>query len=183
VGNEITGDIFSYLGRFSSLFYIFFTILVILIAYWTYQDARKRGFGPYFWLILIITTGIVFPYAYYFIKKANWVFLSISIPSGGLIPWLIYLLVRPPWTKEDLEMENLEREALNLEREYWAFLLSKEKLKCPNCGAPIKENWLVCPYCHTRLKKECVYCGKPLELDWDICPYCGHEQPKEEKKK
>jgi hypothetical protein len=32
---------------------------------------------------------------------------------------------------------------------------------------------VVCPTCHTRLKKICPTCKKNLELPWNICPYCA----------
>jgi len=180
--NQNSTDIFEPLKAYTAYFYLVLILFIILIAYWVYQDSKKRGFGQYFWSILVIFGGIVFPFIYNAIGNPTWIFHILSFPIGGIIPLLIYLIVRPLWTKDDLELDKLEKETLQLEREYWAFLLSKEKMKCPNCGAPIKENWLICPYCKTVLKKECSFCGKPIDLDWDMCPYCGHKQKEEEKK-
>lgn len=179
---EFVGDIFEPLIKYTTYFYIVLILLNLLLAYWAFQDSKKRGFGPYLWLILILFGGVIFPFIYKALANPTWIFHILSIPIGGLIPLLIYLLIRPPWTKEELEIDRLERETLQLEREYWAYLLSREKAKCPSCGAPIRENFLICPYCKTKLKKECTFCGKPIEIDWDVCPYCGHEQRKKEEK-
>jgi RNA polymerase subunit RPABC4/transcription elongation factor Spt4 len=37
----------------------------------------------------------------------------------------------------------------------------------------VKDDWQVCPNCHTKLKKTCENCNKFMELPWNICPYCG----------
>ena len=42
----------------------------------------------------------------------------------------------------------------------------------------IEKEWILCPYCHTKIKKKCVHCGNPIELPWNICPYCGEQQQK-----
>jgi RNA polymerase subunit RPABC4/transcription elongation factor Spt4 len=52
----------------------------------------------------------------------------------------------------------------------------EEKPVCPGCGRPIKDDWQVCPYCHTKLRKPCVNCGQMLELSWNLCPYCASSQ-------
>ncbi|HVN16143.1 MAG TPA: zinc ribbon domain-containing protein, partial [Anaerolineales bacterium] len=41
----------------------------------------------------------------------------------------------------------------------------------------VKDEWQVCPNCHTKLKKTCHNCGKLMELPWNICPYCGTPAP------
>ena len=33
---------------------------------------------------------------------------------------------------------------------------------------------MVCPYCHTKLRKPCPHCGRLLHLRWTVCPYCGN---------
>ena len=37
----------------------------------------------------------------------------------------------------------------------------------------MKDDWQVCPNCHTKLKKNCENCNGLMELPWYICPYCG----------
>jgi predicted amidophosphoribosyltransferase len=81
---------------------------------------------------------------------------------------LIYLLIRPRETLSEAYERSLEEEALLQEIE--------EKPVCPGCGQRVKENWQVCPSCHTRLKKVCPTCGNLLELPWNLCPHCAAPQ-------
>jgi RNA polymerase subunit RPABC4/transcription elongation factor Spt4 len=48
---------------------------------------------------------------------------------------------------------------------------------CPGCERRVKDDWQVCPNCHTKLKKTCNECGKLMELPWNLCPYCGTPAP------
>ncbi len=81
---------------------------------------------------------------------------------------LVYLVLRPPERLSEQYERALEEEALLREIE--------DKLVCPGCGAAAKEEWRVCPYCHTRLKKECQNCHELLDLSWTLCPYCEAPQ-------
>lgn len=78
---------------------------------------------------------------------------------------LVYLILRPPKTLEEDYQKTLEEEAL---------LQALEDLPlCPGCERRVKDDWQVCPNCHTKLKKNCENCNKLMELPWNICPYCG----------
>jgi RNA polymerase subunit RPABC4/transcription elongation factor Spt4 len=78
---------------------------------------------------------------------------------------LVYLILRPPRTLEEEYQRTLEEEAL---------LQALEDLPlCPGCERRVKDDWQVCPNCHTKLKKNCENCGRLMELPWNICPYCG----------
>lgn len=88
----------------------------------------------------------------------------LSIPGV-----LVYLILRPPRTLEEEYQRTLEEEAL---------LQALEDLPlCPGCERRVKDDWLVCPNCHTKLKKNCHNCGKLMELSWNLCPYCGTPAP------
>ncbi len=78
---------------------------------------------------------------------------------------LIYILLRPKETLAEAYERSLEEEALLQGIE--------EALNCPGCGNRVREDWLVCPNCHTKLKKSCTNCGQALNLRWNVCPYCG----------
>ncbi len=80
---------------------------------------------------------------------------------------LVYLILRPRETLVEQYERALEEEALLQEIE--------EKPVCPGCGHATKDDWRVCPYCHTKLKKPCPHCGQLLELPWRICPYCENQ--------
>jgi RNA polymerase subunit RPABC4/transcription elongation factor Spt4 len=84
---------------------------------------------------------------------------------------LVYLILRPHETLAEQYERALEEEALLQEIE--------DKRVCPGCGHPIKESWRICPYCHTKLKKQCQHCGELLDLPWTICPYCESPQIEE----
>jgi RNA polymerase subunit RPABC4/transcription elongation factor Spt4 len=82
---------------------------------------------------------------------------------------VVYLILRPRNTLEDEYQQTLEEEAL--------LQAIEDNQLCPGCGRRVKENWLVCPNCHTKLKKNCHQCGKLMELPWQLCPYCGTPAP------
>lgn len=82
---------------------------------------------------------------------------------------LIYLIIRPNQTLEEQYQYALEEEALLQSIE--------ENVLCPGCGRHVREDWLICPSCHTKLKKNCHHCGKLMELPWNLCPYCGTPAP------
>jgi RNA polymerase subunit RPABC4/transcription elongation factor Spt4 len=78
---------------------------------------------------------------------------------------IVYLILRPMRTLEEDYQHTLEEESL---------LQTLEDLPlCPGCERRVRDDWQVCPNCHTKLKKTCENCGKLMELPWNICPYCG----------
>lgn len=50
-------------------------------------------------------------------------------------------------------------------------------LQCPNCNAPVNEQFRACPTCGTPLKNQCPSCNQPLEATWKICPFCSEPVP------
>jgi RNA polymerase subunit RPABC4/transcription elongation factor Spt4 len=82
---------------------------------------------------------------------------------------LVYLIIRPPRTLEDDYQQSLEEEALLQSIE--------DNPLCPGCGRRIAGDWVVCPNCHTRLKKSCHQCGRLMDLPWNLCPFCGTPAP------
>lgn len=96
--------------------------------------------------------------------------LAVLVVAVLFLPGiLIYLILRPPRTLEDEYQHTLEEEALLQSIE--------ESTLCPGCGRRIKDNWTVCPNCHTKLRKACHQCGKLMELPWNLCPFCGTPAP------
>ena len=82
---------------------------------------------------------------------------------------IVYLILRPMRTLEEEYQHTLEEESL---------LQALEELPlCPGCERRVRDDWQVCPNCHTQLKKSCHHCGKLMELPWNICPYCGTPVP------
>lgn len=82
---------------------------------------------------------------------------------------LVYLILRPSRTIEEEYQHTLEEESL---------LQALEDMPlCPGCERRVRDDWQVCPNCHTKLKKNCSQCGRLMELPWNICPYCGTPVP------
>lgn len=78
------------------------------------------------------------------------------------------MILRPPETLSEAYERALEEEALLQEIE--------ERPTCPGCSRTVEANWMLCPHCHTRLKKVCPDCNSLMELQWNLCPFCGNRQ-------
>ena len=78
---------------------------------------------------------------------------------------LFYFILRPQETLAEAYERSLEEEALLQDIE--------ERLVCPGCKRKIQSDFVICPDCHTRLRKSCPNCRRLLHLKWNICPYCG----------
>ncbi|MBQ6342980.1 MAG: zinc ribbon domain-containing protein [Anaerolineaceae bacterium] len=99
------------------------------------------------------------------------IILSVLFLIVLFIPGIfVYLFIRPRKTFEQKYQDAIEEEALLRE-----IGVSE---RCPSCGHNIEKDWILCPYCHTKVKKKCVNCGNALELPWNLCPYCGEQQQK-----
>jgi RNA polymerase subunit RPABC4/transcription elongation factor Spt4 len=96
--------------------------------------------------------------------------LAVLVVAILFLPGIvIYLILRPGRTLEQEYQQTLEEEAL--------LQAVEESPLCPGCGRRVKDNWIVCPNCHTKIKKNCHHCGKLMELPWNLCPYCGTPAP------
>lgn len=96
--------------------------------------------------------------------------LAILVVLLFFLPGLVvYLILRPSKTMEEEYQNTLEEEAM--------LQAIEESQLCAGCGRRVKEGWLVCPNCHTKLKKPCHQCGKLIELPWNMCPFCGTPVP------
>lgn len=96
--------------------------------------------------------------------------LAVLVVAVLFLPGIVvYLILRPRHTLEDEYQRTLEEEAL---------LQSIEETPvCPGCSRRTQPLWMVCPNCHTKLKKPCHHCGKLMELPWNLCPYCSTPTP------
>lgn len=96
--------------------------------------------------------------------------LAVLVVTLLFLPGVvIYLILRPSRTLDEEYQRALEEEALLRSIE--------ETPMCPGCGRKVKDSWMVCPNCHTKLRKSCHKCGKLMELPWNLCPYCGTPEP------
>lgn len=90
---------------------------------------------------------------------------TLMVVVFGPLGLLLYFLLRPPDTLAELYERSLEEEALLQD--------ISERPRCPGCSRLIEKEWVVCPDCHTRLKKNCPTCDHVLHLRWTVCPYCA----------
>lgn len=96
--------------------------------------------------------------------------LAVLLVALLFLPGLvIYFILRPSKTIEEEYQHSLEEEALLQSLE--------DNPICPGCGRKAQTAWIVCPNCHTRLKKPCHHCQRLLELSWNLCPYCATPAP------
>jgi RNA polymerase subunit RPABC4/transcription elongation factor Spt4 len=95
-----------------------------------------------------------------------WALVAILFNVFG---WAIYMVVRPPEYADDAHERELEIRAKEVE-------LLREGQTCPSCQKPVEPDYLICPSCMKKLRKECVECKRALKLDWAVCPYCKTKQ-------
>ena len=146
---SILNTIQPFVIMFAALFAAFLTATWISVVIWAFRDIRARSRDIFAQILATLLVLIFFP----------------LFPLPGLA---IYLILRPRETLSEIYERSLEEEALLQGIE--------ERLACPGCNRRIEEEFMICPTCHTRLKKACPACGRLLHLRWNICPYCGAVQ-------
>ncbi len=90
--------------------------------------------------------------------------IVVCIPFAG-IP--LHLILRPRQTLAEKYERSLEEEYLRRDIE--------EKFVCPTCQRPVEPDFVLCPHCHTSLRRRCGSCARVIDLTWNICPYCGYD--------
>jgi RNA polymerase subunit RPABC4/transcription elongation factor Spt4 len=146
---SILATIQPFVIMFAALFAAFLTAVWVSVVIWTFRDIRSRSRDVFAQILATLMVLVFFPF----------------FPFPGLI---LYLLLRPRETLAEIYERSLEEETLLQGIE--------ERLACPGCNRRIEEEFMICPTCHTRLKKACPACGRLLHLRWNICPYCGAVQ-------
>jgi RNA polymerase subunit RPABC4/transcription elongation factor Spt4 len=146
---SILNTIQPFVIMFVALFVAFLTATWISAVIWTFRDIRARSRDIFAHILATLMVFIFFP----------------LFPLPGL---MLYFILRPRETLAEVYERSLEEEALLQGIE--------ERLACPGCNRRIEEDFMICPTCHTRLKKECPTCGRLLHLRWNICPFCGAVQ-------
>jgi RNA polymerase subunit RPABC4/transcription elongation factor Spt4 len=90
--------------------------------------------------------------------------LVLLLPFVG-VP--LHLILRPPQTLAEKYERELEQEYLRRDIE--------EKYVCPECQRPIEPDFILCPHCHTGLRRRCGSCDRVVDLTWSVCPFCGDD--------
>jgi RNA polymerase subunit RPABC4/transcription elongation factor Spt4 len=146
---QILNTIQPFVIMFAALFAAFLTATWISVVLWVFRDIRARSRDIFAQILATLMVLIFFP----------------LFPFPGLI---LYLILRPRETLSEIYERSLEEETLLQGIE--------ERMACPGCNRRIEEDFMICPTCHTRLKKACPTCGRLLHLRWNICPFCGAVQ-------
>jgi RNA polymerase subunit RPABC4/transcription elongation factor Spt4 len=145
----ILNTIQPFIVMFAALLAAFLTATWIGAVIWAFRDIRSRSRDIFAQVLATLMVLVFFP----------------LFPVPGL---LLYLILRPRETLAEVYEHSLEEEVLLQGIE--------ERMACPGCNRRIEEAFMICPTCHTRLKKACPSCGRLLHLRWNICPYCGAVQ-------
>jgi hypothetical protein len=95
---------------------------------------------------------------------------SLVVLIFGPLGMLIYLILRPQETLAEAYARTLEEEALLQD-------ITKERPVCPECKHRIEPDFIICPACHTELRKACPHCGRLMLMRWEVCPYCAEPYP------
>lgn len=106
-------------------------------------------------LVILALAGVTIAIGVYVYRDAKrrgmnaalWALIAILAPT--FIGLIVYLLVRSNYAD----------------------------LRCPNCASPIKEEYMVCPNCATKLRASCPKCGVAVERGWKVCPMCMEPLP------
>ncbi len=90
---------------------------------------------------------------------------SLVVLCTGPLGVLLYFILRPRQTLVEAYEHSLEEETLLQEIE--------NRHLCPTCNERVQDDFLVCPSCLTKLRRQCHFCSHLLAPEWSLCPYCG----------
>lgn len=94
-------------------------------------------------------------------------FWALVIVLFNVFGWMIYMVVRPPELADDAFERELEIKSIEV---------GLAGSTCPTCHKPVENDFLICPSCQRKLRKECIKCKRALKLEWAVCPYCQTKQ-------
>ena len=144
---DIILDFFDFVGNidfnmFGTLFVVALVVFWLVIIGWVWVDSSERTSKK----------GL----------KVGYILLVIFFNIFGLI---IYLIIRPSETIEEIYWEDLDRRYLKYE--------TSELGDCPRCGSQLYPGYVFCTNCGYRLKVKCPQCGVLIDKDHVFCEYCG----------
>jgi hypothetical protein len=130
---------------------------------------KYLAYGIVFVLVVIWLSAVYWTYRDARLRNTSAIFWALVVLVLNYLGLIIYLIVRPPEFIEDVVERDLEIRRMEM-------LLAANMHRCPTCGKEVKDDFVICPNCRKKLKKQCIQCEKPLNLDWKVCPYCKTEQ-------
>jgi uncharacterized Zn finger protein (UPF0148 family) len=93
------------------------------------------------------------------------IFYVVIAAIFNVFGWIIYLIIRPNLTIEEIYWADLERRYLKYE--------TSELGDCPRCGTQLYPGYLYCPECKYRIKIRCSNCNVYIDKGSKFCPFCG----------
>jgi len=135
---------------FRFVWQIFFYALIVfwfVVLYWVWLDSGDRSSNK--------------------TVRCSYVLLVAVLNVIGLI---IYLIIRPSQTIEEIYWADLERRYLKYE--------TAELGDCPQCGRQLFPGYIFCPSCKYKLKIKCTKCQVYVDRKDKFCPHCGAEMRK-----
>lgn len=131
---------------YSIVLYLF--IVWLAATYWAFRDMHDRTENP---ALPYVAAGLVL----------------IATPFLFILGVIVYRVVRPAERLGEVYERNLAEEAL---------LAEVEAVKtCRGCDKRVDEEWIICPWCRTRLNRVCPNCERLVGLDWTLCAWCGKD--------
>jgi len=136
-----------------------------------FEGITKIDFN-FVWTLLLIALGIFWIVVLYWVwldsgdrtsstgARVGYVLLTLCLSIPGLI---IYLLIRPPQTIEEIYWADLERRYLKYE--------TSELGDCPRCGTQLFPGFKYCPNCRLLLKVKCPSCEVEMDKYYQYCPH------------
>lgn len=91
----------------------------------------------------------------------------ILVAVLNIVGLLIYLIIRPSQTIEEIYWADLERRYLKYE--------TAELGDCPKCGSQLFPGYTYCPNCRYKLKMKCPRCKVYVDKKNKFCHHCGQE--------
>ena len=155
--SDLTGLAGNAFGAFfdSAIVQLFLTSVILYLfvvwlaaAYWAFRDMHERSENP---VLPYLAAGLII----------------LCTPFLFVLGVVVYRVIRPSERLGEVYERNLAEEAL---------LAEVEAIKtCRNCDRRVNAEWIICPWCRTRLNRVCPNCNRLVGLDWTICAWCGKD--------
>jgi RNA polymerase subunit RPABC4/transcription elongation factor Spt4 len=127
---------------------VYLVILWLASSYWAFRDMQQRS------------DNVLLPY----LAAAG---IILFTPVFFIFAVWIYKIIRPHDKVGEVWERNLAEEAL---------LNEVESIHhCPGCERRIDDEWIICPFCRTRLNRVCPNCSRLVGMDWSLCAWCGKD--------
>lgn len=133
-------------GKLSAYAIALFVVFWGIVCWWVYTDISNRTKNKYLKIASVVIVALL-----------------------NILGLIIYFIIRPKDTWEELYWADLERRYLIYE--------TADLGDCENCGYQLRPGFTNCPQCGFAIKAKCS-CGALNDKSWKFCPYCGAQMEK-----